>query len=293
MDETAVGLQLLARFVAVAEQSSFSKAARKMGVGKGTVSRSVAQLESLLGVELLHRTTHDVALSTAGAALFERAREPLTSLRKAVVDLPERDEAPSGLLRMTAPLDVGAILLPPILAAFSRRYPGVRFDVRVTESKVDIVRDGYDLGFRVATGPLKDSSLIARRLGRNPGGVYAAPSYLARRGRPRRLGDERHVWILHPGVIRVLKVRPDTAQFLVDDFQLARDLARDGVGVAVLPSFVAKACVREGLLEQITLAGLPPMAAEHVLVYPSRGQTPRKVTAFRDFLIPALKTGLA
>lgn len=289
MSETPLDLELLATFVAVAEHTSFSKAAKALGVGKGTVSRAIAQLEGRLGVELLHRTTHHVGLSTAGLALFERTRDPLRTLRQAVVDLPERDESPSGLLRMTAPLDIGAILLTPVMAAFSRRYPGVRFDLRLTESKVDIIRDGYDIGFRVSASPLKDSSLIARRLGRNPGGVFASPAYLARRGRPRQLADERHTWILHPVVLRMLNIRSDSVQFVIDSFQTLRDLARDGLGVTVLPTFVANAYVREGLLEALAMPGLPPMTPELFMVYPSRGQAPKKVLAFRDFLVQALR----
>lgn len=289
MPETAIDLQLLVTFAAVASHNSFSKAAKALGVGKGTVSRSIAQLESRLGVELLHRTTHHVALSTAGMALFERTRDPIVMLKTAVADLPERDEAPSGLLRMTAPLDIGAIMLPPVLAAFSRRYPAVRFDVRLTESRIDLVRDGYDLALRVPTGPMKDSTLLSRRLGRIPGGVYAAPSYLVRRGRPRQLADDRHTWILHTAILRVLKLRAEQGQFVLDDFLLATALAREGVGIAVLPAFVARPSVRDGLLEEVSVPGMPPMSGELVMVYPSRGQAPKKVIAFRDFLIETLR----
>ncbi|HEX5660975.1 MAG TPA: LysR family transcriptional regulator, partial [Polyangiales bacterium] len=88
MAETPVDYQLLAVFVAVAEQNSFSKAARKLGIGKGTVSRAIARLERTVGAELLHRTTHHVALSTAGSALFERAAPHLAALNQAVVKLP-------------------------------------------------------------------------------------------------------------------------------------------------------------------------------------------------------------
>ncbi|MCK6544473.1 LysR substrate-binding domain-containing protein [Myxococcota bacterium] len=288
--ETQVDLQLLATFSAVAEQSSFSKAAAKLGVAKGTVSRSIAQLEALLGVELVHRTTHHVSLSTAGAALYERTRGHLHALRTAVVDLPEREEAPSGLLRMAAPPDFGAMVLPSVIAAFSRRFPGVRFDIRLSGQQVDLVKDGYDLAIRVVTGPLEDSTLTARRIGKSTGAFYAAPSYVARRGRPKQLQDERHTWVLHRAFARVSKVAPGSAQFIVDDFLLARDLMRDGVGVGVLPSFVARAYVREGLLEEVPVSGAATMAGELVMLYPSSGQTPKKVTAFRDFVVEHLRS---
>lgn len=292
--ETQVDLQLLTVFAAVAEHLSFSKGAAKLGVAKGTVSRSIAQLEEILGVELLHRTTHHVSLSTAGAALYERTRGHLTALRSAVVDLPEREEVPSGLLRMTAPPDFGAIVLPSVIAAFSRRFPGVRFDIRLSAQQIDLVKDGYDLAIRVATRPLKDSTLTARRIGKGSGALYAAPSYLARRGRPKQLGDERHTWVLHRAVTHLLKMDPESVQFCVDDFLLARDLMRDGVGIGVLPNFVARAYVREGLLEEVPAGGAGAMGGELLLMmlYPSRGKTSKKVAAFRDFIVESLHSGL-
>lgn len=289
--ETHVDLQLLAVFSAVAEHSSFSKAAAKLGIAKGTVSRSIAQLEELLGVSLLHRTTHHVSLSTAGTALYERTRGHLVALRSAVVDLPEREEAPSGLLRMTGPPDFGTVVLPSMVAAFSRRFPSVRFDIRLSGQQVDLVKEGYDLAIRVATGALKDSTLTARRIGKGSAGFYAAPSYVARRGRPKHPGDERHTWVLHRAVARLFKVESESVQFLVDDFILARELMRDAVGVGVLPSFVARAYLREGLLEEVPMSGAAAMGGEFVMLYPSSGKTPKKVTAFRDFLIEALRSG--
>lgn len=286
---TPIDLQLLVTFAAVAEQTSFSKAAAKLGVAKGTVSRSIAQLEEMLGVELVHRTTHQVALSTAGTALFERARPHLTALTSAVVELPEREEAPSGVLRITAPPDFGVIVLPTVITAFTRRFPNVRFDVRLGTQHVDLVKEGYDLGIRVAVRPLKDSSLTIRRIGRDSAAFYAAPSYLARRGRPRVVGDERHTWVLHVGAARLYKMA-DSAQFLVEDFMLARELLRDGAGIGVLPSFVARAYLREGLLEEVSIG--ETVSGEIVVLYPSSGQTPKKVAAFRDFLVDALRSGL-
>lgn len=292
MTETAPDLRLLVTFAAVADHASFSKAAAKLGVAKGTVSRSIAELERRLGVELLHRTTHHVALSTAGAALHERVRAHLAGLRAAIVDLPERDEEPSGLLRMTASNDVATVVLPPVLAAFTRRHPAVRFDVHATGTKVDLVKEGFDLALRGQPGRIEDSRLTARRVGRTSGAFYAAPSYLARRGRPRRLGDDRHTWVLHPVALRLWRTPAERVQFLVDDFLLARELMREGVGVGFLPVFVARAHVREGLLDEIALPDVALPAGDLVALYPSGARTPRKVTAFRDFLVEVLRSGL-
>ncbi len=285
-----MNLQHLVIFSAVAELLSFSKAAASLGVAKGTVSRSIAQLESHLEVELIHRSTHHVSLSTAGVELYERTRGHLVALKTAMLELPERDEEPSGVLRMTAPQDFGTIVLPSILSAYARRFPSVRFDVRLTGEHVDLVKEGYDLAIRVAVGPLKDSTLTSRRIAKTSSGFYAAPSYVARRGKPRSPDDDRHQWILHPTVARLLNLKNDAARFVVNDFALARDLAGSGAGITLLPTFVARNHVREGLLEEVTLDA-PALSSSLVLLYPSSGQLARKVKSFRDFVVDALKSG--
>ena len=137
MPETQADTQLLTTFVAVADEQSFTKAARKLGIGKGTVSRAIALLEEQLGAELLHRTTHAVALSTAGVALYERVAPHVAALNQAVQKLPERAAVPSGELRMTAPQDVAQVILPEVFTQFARRYPEVRIDLRATNRHVD------------------------------------------------------------------------------------------------------------------------------------------------------------
>ena len=289
MSQTPFDHRLLSVFTIVAEQTSFSKAAKKLGVGKGTVSRAIARLEELVGAELLHRTTHSVALSTAGAALYERTAHHLAALEQAVLKLPERAEEPAGELRLTAPHDFGAILLPEILSQFSRRYPEIRLDVRLTNARVDLVAEGFDLAIRVAGGSMKDSSLIVRRLGTAGGDFYAAPSYVARRGKPKLVGEAKHDWIMHPNLISHWKVPREKIRFFCDDFLVARDLVREGAGVGFLPSFVAETYVRDGSIESLETGDRRFASGSFALLYPSSNQVPRKVTAFRDFLVERLK----
>jgi DNA-binding transcriptional LysR family regulator len=290
MNETPTNYQLLAVFVAVAEQASFTKASRKLGIGKGSVSRAITELEQQLGTELLHRTTRAVSLSTAGAALYERVGQHIKALDEALVELPERSAEPSGELRMTAPQDFGNFVLSEVLAQFARRYPQIRVDVRLTNARVDLVAEGFDLAIRAAPGSLKDSTLTARRLGSSSIGIFAAPSYIARRGKPKRFAEPGHEWILHTGQRAAAKRGADTpARFVSDDYLLLRDLARDGAGIAALPRFLVAPYVRDGLLEELTFADQPRWSGALFLVYPSSGQVPRKITAFRDFLIERLK----
>lgn len=283
-----IALDLLAQFVAVAETTSFSLAARRLGVTKATVSRGIARLERELGVELVHRTTRRVALSTAGTALYERAAPALEALRQAAAGLPEREEKPSGELRITAPTDFGLAILPELVARFVARYPSVRLDARVTNRVVDLVAEGFDMAIR-ATGRPRDSSLTIRRLTRVGGRYYAAPAYLARRGEPRTVAEAGHTWIF-PGMVPLAALglpRGYRPELLGDDFVFIREAARHGAGIGLMPEFLAEPHVLAGELCRV----LPTVHRDFgsfSLVYPSSGQVPRKLTAFRDFLVEAL-----
>jgi DNA-binding transcriptional LysR family regulator len=284
-----VELDLLRIFVTVADEASFSRAADKLGLTKGTVSRALARLEAELGAQLLHRTTRQVALSTAGAALYERTAPHLAALGSALADLPEREAQPSGELRLTAPPDVGTIVLPELLARFTLRYPKVHVDVRLSSQPVDLVGEGFDLAIRAA-GELADSSLAVRKLTPLAGAYYAAPAYLARRGEPREAGDPGHEWVVLAALARRLPlpagVRP---RLLGDDFVFLREAVRAGVGIGMLPTFVGEPCVGSGELVRVLARTRLDFRRGLVLLYPSSGTVPRKVSAFRDFLVESLK----
>ena len=289
MSTTAVDHGLLVTFAAVAEEASFSKAARRLGISKGTVSRAIARLEHLLGAELIHRNTHKVALSTAGTALYERTAPHLAALDRAVGTMPERSEQPSGELRITAPHDFAAIVLPEVVAQFLIRFPEVRMDIRVSNARIDLVAERFDLAIRASIGKLADSALTARRL--NMGGIayYASPSYVARRGEPRALGDPNHEWVVMAAMLKFLRTPKDfRPRVFVDDILTLRNLVRDGAGVGLLPQFVTEPYVAQGHLQRI-MPSQALSAARHRIVYPSSGQVPRKVTAFRDFLVERVK----
>jgi DNA-binding transcriptional LysR family regulator len=295
MEKTPVDYELLAIFVAVADRTSFSKAAQSLGIGKGTVSRAIAELERQVGAELLHRTTHRVALSTAGTALYERAAPHLSALDQAVRKLPEREEEPAGLLRLTAYHDIASEVLPELVAQFTMRHPAVLLDIRVNNQDVDLVAEGFDLAIRASIDRLRDSRLTARSLGRVKAGVYAAPSYLARRGEPRQFGDPKHDWVVFtPVVERIRSPKSFRPRLICDDMLTLRNLLREGAGVGPLPTYVAAPSLADGTLVEISAhPSLHRMsmsdAAGLYIIYPTSGQVPRKVTAFRDFVIDRLK----
>jgi len=285
--KTRVDYDGLAIFLAVAEELSFSKAAKRLGVGKGTISRALSSFEHSVGAELIHRTPRAVSLSTAGVALYERTATHLRAVDEAFGRLPERGEQPSGLLRLTAPHDFAITVLPQVMAQFALRYPGITFDTRITNVRVDLVAEGFDLAIRMAAGRLNDSGLTARRLGTAPTTFFAAPSYLARRGRPKTLWATDHDWIMYRRMAEGWKLPKTGVRHLSDDMTHMRELAREGAGIAFLPEYLAAPYVQSGALEPVDI-GSRGLASTVWLVYPSSGQVPRKVEAFRDFLVEQL-----
>lgn len=289
MDAT-IDLDLLSTFVAVVEAASFSVVAERLRVSKGTVSRKIARLEASVGAPLLHRTTRRVAPSTAGVALFERVAPHLAALRLAVGTMPEGDAAPSGDLRVTAPTDLGVVLLPELVTRFTTRYPAVRVEVHLTQRRVDLVGEGFDLAIRAAARGLKDSSLAMRRLSTAEFFAYASPIYVARRGSPRELADADHDWV---GFRPAQKLLGFTAshkpRISCDDLLFAREMIRLGAGVGVLPTFMADPLAATGELVRV-LPSYRVRTPGFVLLYPSRGSVPAKVAAFRDVLLEMLKT---
>jgi len=295
MNET-VPLDALSVFVAVAEASSFSIAAKKLGMPKSSVSRRIAGLEKDLGVRLVLRTTRSVSLSTAGTALYERVAPHLAALVQSIGEIPEREEEPSGELRVTAPVDLGSTFLAGVVTKFLARHPRVRIHALVTNRVLDLVRERVDVALRVSSGPMRDSSLVARKASALAGHLYASPSYLARRGTPRTPQDlEAHEWIGFGGFPSSLRIfapgdertlRPK-GRLSSDDLFFVRAAVLSGAGIGFLPTFLADAAVASGDLVLVL-----PRHTAHTgtlyLVLPA-GKPPRKVSAFCDFVLETLR----
>jgi DNA-binding transcriptional LysR family regulator len=288
-------LNALELFVAVAETNSFSTAARKLGLPKSTVSRGLQRLERELKVTLVNRTTRQVSLSTAGEALLERVAPRLAELKKAVGDLPETEEKPSGHLRVTAAVDFGATWLPELVTAFVARCPSVSVEVNVSNRLVDLVGERFDLAFRAAGERLKDSALMARKLGPVGMRVFASPQYLARRGTPRTPRElDGHEWIVFRKAGRAqLESGDETAtvelegRLAADDLFFIREAALAGAGLALLPAFLAEHEVEAGRLARV-LPRYETRSGAMWVVTPG-GQLPKRTIAFRDFAIEWLQ----
>lgn len=274
-------LNLLALFVQVADSKGFTAAARELGVKRSALSRSVAKLERELGVQLFHRTTRSVALSSAGEALYARVASQVGSLLGAVEDIPERREKPSGHLRITMPHDLAAGVFPPLLAGFNRRYPQIRLDVRVTNRTVDLVAEGFDAAVRPGPAQLPESSLRVTRLGQAEASFYASPAYLARAGTPRSMEEaSAHDWISGPGRWQL----PSLPVLEVDDMLVVRGAVLEHIGLGALPSFLAREDVILGRLVRLPFDGLDPVGFLYLLTPPG-DHVPRKRQVFREYVM--------
>jgi len=280
-------------FVRVAELRSFAAAARALDRPKSSVSRSVARLETRLGVRLLYRDTRRLGLTDAGATYFAHVREVRAALDAAEAAVEALRAAPAGLVRVSASYTVGRDLLAPHLGAFVRAHPAVRLALRLTTREVDQIGEEVDVAVHV--GALPDSSLVARRLASMTRRLYASPAYLAARGAPAEpealashdvldFGprETQGRWVLGDarGTSRVAAFVP---RVTINDPAALRDAAIGGAGISALPEFLTAADVAAGRLAPVLREWAfepTPLSA----VYPSARALAPAVRAFVDFL---------
>jgi DNA-binding transcriptional LysR family regulator len=277
----------IAIFVKVMQAGSFSRAARLLGMPNSTVSVKVSALEKRLGVTLLQRTTRKLRATQAGEAYFHRCVQALEELQAAENELETARGEPKGLLRLTAPVEVGHNLLPALVHAFINKYPQMTVAVMVTNRVLDLVAEGVDLAIRA--GDLKDSGLIAKRFVLGQFTLWASPSYLAKHPAPRQPKDlAAHEYLeFLPFKSKRLDLTNDrdnvtvalTGRVVADDFETLRSLAVLGNGIAFLPGFLCAEEAKQNKLVRV----LPQWHGEKVslsLVYPAQRFVAPKVRAF-------------
>ena len=285
----------LTAFVAVAEDSSFSKAARRTGIAVTTLSQSVRAMEERLGVKLLNRTTRNVALTDAGQNMFDQLR-PLLELLDHVIDSSNafRDR-PAGHLRLSVPPPVAYFLMARVLTEFTEQYPDITIEIIVQSSLDDIVAGRFDAGIQSERFLAQD--MVALRM--TPKlrlAVVAAPRYLERCGTPNSPSElQKH---------RCIRIRlPDGSlvqwTFIVEGVQQEVNVdksvvlnsseleirsAIEGLGIAYTFSAFVEPYVRKGLLVSLFEPSQFPEDSGFYLFYPSRHQTPAALRAFIDFI---------
>ena len=291
-------LTSMAVFVKAVDLGSFTAAANTLGCSSQMVGKHVGHLESRLGTQLLRRTTRRQSLTEVGLAFYERCRVILAETEAAEALMQDLAAIPRGRLRVSAPVNFGACTVAPLVGDFLRNFPGVDLELSLTDRFVDVVDEGFDAVFRL--GPLGDSSLNARELGRHGQVACASPAYLATHGvpsHPDELASHDCLgyvnWSGLPysewrfsrlGAVHTVKIR---SRFQVNDGRVLRAAARRGEGIILQPEAVVADDIRAGRLVQL-LADYEGPSRPIYLLFPTRRLKPPKLRAFIDHVVSAL-----
>lgn len=289
-------------FVKVVESGSFTKAALSLDMPKSTVSSKISDLESRLGVSLIKRTTRKLNITPEGRRFFERCQKSLEELKLAAEELNSETLKPHGLLRVTAPIELGSVVLPLVIEKYRKSFPEVNFEVYLSDRRVDLVAEGFDVAIRA--GELKDSSLMAKKLGEVFFAPIASPSYLKQRKTPlipKDLEDHDLIqmgvsggtqWELFNGKKRTVVSK--SKGLIINEFNAAKTMVMNGLGIALLPSFLCAPEVRSGKLVRLLPEWRSLMHPVHVL-YASHKQQSIKISQFieigGDIIKSSLKSG--
>jgi len=280
-------------FVRVVETGSFSKAALEFHTTQPTVTKQVAATEARLKVRLLNRNTRGVSLTEPGALYYEKCKNIVREAEEAESIVQLRQNQAQGLLRIGTSVAFGRRVVVPLALEYMRRHPQVQLDLSFEDRYVDLIAQGIDVAIRM--GKLADSSLGARYLGTNRWAMVAAPGYLKKHGTPRRAQDlSAHVALIYSSVVgdefwRMHTPKGDpvtvpvSGRFRSNNLSAVLAAARDGLGIALMPRYVASESLASGkVLEVLGDHALPEQ--EIHAVFPSPKLVPGKVSGFVAFL---------
>lgn len=281
----------LRAFVATAQAGSFTAAAERLGISNRLASKYVAELEARLGTRLLQRTTRQVGITPAGQDLLARAPALLDELDSMLAGTSEEARGFSGLIRVSAPVNFGALYVQHVLARFARPHPALSIDLRLDDGYADLAAGGIDLAFRIGT--TAQQSLKVRKLGGIYARVVASPEYLREHGAPDTPADlVKHTCIVdsnrtNPYRWRLFRDGTEvsttvSSRFMVNSAQVARDLAIAGLGIAYSPDFVLHDALADGRLVQL-LPDYEGVTVPLSIVYLEGRALPRKLRALIDF----------
>lgn len=280
-------------FLAVAQNGSFAGAARELRLTPSAVSRAIARLEARLGAQLVSRTTRALALTAEGEVYRARVAGLVAEIDEVERGFEHEDEAPRGPLRINSSVPFGTQCLLPILPRFQRRHPGVTVNLALSDTLVDLVEERADIAIRI--GPLRDTGLKAKKLGRSAMAVVASPGYLEERGEPlhpRQL-------VAHPclqfsfrrsidtwpfRIDGALVQRPIEGAFLGNSGEVVRMMAVAGGGIARLGRFHVAADLAAGRLVEILQDFNPGDYEDIHALYVGHRRLASRIRAFLDFL---------
>ena len=286
----------LAVFAAIVETGSMTAAADKLGMPKANISRKLSKLEQSLGVRLLERSTRRQHLTEIGNIYYQHCQRIEAELESADACVNRLLQAPRGTLRICASLSVGQGLLGPLWAKFLQHYPEIELDIQLSNRRVDIIEEGFDLVIRV--GKLDDSNLIAKYLCQSQLMLCASPGYKTKFGlpeKPEQLPEHQSLYMSAAlGPVQWQLTRADDRRlidlqprFKIDNFNVLEQSVIQGAGIAALPDYLAQTAIKtHQLIPVLPDWSLP--AVDIYALYPShRGATP-KLRALLDFLSETL-----
>jgi DNA-binding transcriptional LysR family regulator len=280
-------------YIRIVETGSFSKASADLGITQPTATKHVAALEAKLGARLLNRNTRGVSVTEIGALYYDKCKAIQREIDEADNLASLLQSKVGGQLRISTSVAFGRRLVTPLALRFMREHPQLSIDLSFDDRYVNLVEQGVDVALRM--GRLADSALGASYLGTNPWLTAAAPAYLAQRGTPRTpeelgghaclvyssvQGDDRWVFSAPGGGSRSVAVRGPLRS---NNLSAVLAACRAGMGVAILPWYVARESVADGTIVPLLEEHIVPPQEMHA-VFPSPKMVPGKVRSFIDFL---------
>lgn len=281
-------------FISVVEAGGISAAATRMNIAKSVISRRLKELEAHLGVELFHRTTRRMNLTGSGHTFYQQSVRILADLIEAEHATSQFHGALKGNLKVALPLSFGLMHLGPAINAFLETHPEIRFDLDFNDRQVDLLAEGFDLAIRIAN--LSDSSLIARRIAPINVILCASPTYLDRNGKPNspaalahhqclayNLTSNFEYWNLYDAEGQVTRIKI-TPYLKASNGEFLRNAAVDGLGIALIPTFIVYKEIESGALVPI-LDRYRHSSLAIYAIYPQTRHLSHRVRVFIDFLI--------
>ncbi|MEX3007473.1 LysR family transcriptional regulator [Hoeflea sp. TYP-13] len=282
----------MAVFAAVVEHNGFSAAAETLHMSKSNISRRVAVLEERLQLKLMHRTTRKIGLTESGRVYYEHCARLVADAREADAAIRAIHAHPSGLLNVSLPETLGRAFILPLLPEFLELYPDVKLNLTFTNRKVDLIEERCDVAVR--KGEIEDDSVCAIPLGESSQYFYATPGYLKSSGGLRDPADlENHSYLasrLTVGPLDLAVTRGEenltvrlNPRVGVRDHEAVLHLTLSGLGVALLPVWMARKHVQKGTLVPVLEDCRGPTVAFNAIFQPHRGMAPN-LRAFIEFL---------
>lgn len=294
----------------LAQQGSYTAAARRLGVSKASMSQRIAELERAAGVPLVQRTTRSVRLTDAGQRLVDDMRGPFEQIAHSFAGVRDLADVPRGVLRVTAPVAFARQQLVPRLVGFLRAYPEVRLELDLSDRLSSLAMEGFDLAIRHTAAP--PDTHVAWTLCQTRSVLVAAPDYLRRRGMPAVPADlaahdclhypraqDTPAWHFEPQPnLSTLAPRitvPVSGPFAANNSEALRDAAITGLGIALMPDFSAQEALQSGVLVEVLPQWQPVGAfgAQMYAIRPYAAHVPRAVAAFVGWARESLAGGFA